>query len=124
VPELGGPGTDREGAGAAGLGGGDDLGRHATFDAQPASVQVVQTQGIELAAAGAGVGGQPEQQLDLLGLVQGPYRPAAASSACSTSLAAACSSAVTTGTGTSRRGSGWGSPRIPSSGWQAMRRWP
>ncbi len=87
-------------------------------------MQVVQPQAAEFAAAGAGVGGQPQQQPDLLGLVQRPALAGAQGQlGAATSATAACSSATTTGTGTSRRGSGCGSPRIPSSGWQAISRW-
>lgn len=70
VPQRDGVRAEGDAAAAAGLGGGDDLGGHAALDVQDAAVQVACLQCVELAAAGTGVSGQAQQQLDLLGGVQ------------------------------------------------------
>ena len=69
-PQGGGGGAEGEPADPAGLGRSDDLVGGAPGDGQHVTVQVGELQGRELAAPGAGVGGQPGQQQQLLGPVQ------------------------------------------------------
>ena len=67
----GGGGAEGEPADPAGLGGSDHFVGGAPGDGQHVTVQVGEVQGRELAAAGAGISGQPGEQQRLLGPMQG-----------------------------------------------------
>ena len=76
VPQLGGGGAEGEYAPVAGLWCGQHPGGDGPVDAQHPPVQVLDLEGGELAAAGSGVRGQPDQEQVLFGSVQ-PSLPAA-----------------------------------------------
>ena len=123
VSQVGGRGAQGQDAAVAGLGCGQLAGRDGALDAQHPRSEVIESQGRQLAAAGAGVGGEPDQEQVLLGAVQLPRtvrglgRVAVVVGVGFEQRSSAVVSSVRTALASrGRRGSGRAGPRIPRSG--------